>query len=54
MEHIQKFLDKSDDLLDAEMTKTQSLIEDIKNLHVKYQELEGRHESLSTSHEKLS
>ena len=41
MEYIQKLLDKSDDLLDAEMTKTQSLIEDIKNLLVKYQELEG-------------
>ena len=54
MEHTQKLLDKSDDLLDAEMTRSQSLIEDIKNLHVKYQELEGRHESLTTSHEKLS
>ena len=32
MEHIQKLLDKSDDLLDAEMTRSQSLIEDIKNL----------------------
>ena len=30
MEHIQKLLDKSDDLLDAEMTRSQSLIEDIK------------------------
>ena len=30
MEHIQKLLDKSDDLLDAEMTPSQSLIEDIK------------------------
>ena len=37
MEHIQKLLYKSDDPLDAEMTKTQSLIEDTKNLHVKYQ-----------------
>ena len=54
MEHIQKLLDKSDDLLDAEMTRSQSLIEDIKNLHVKYEELESRHETLSTSHEKLS
>ena len=26
MEHIQKLLDKSDDLLDAEMTRSQSLI----------------------------
>src|SRR6266536_6146621 len=54
MEHIQKLLDKSDDLLDAEMTRTQSLIEDIKNLHVKYEELESRHETLSATHEKLS
>ncbi|SPT17432.1 unnamed protein product [Triticum aestivum] len=54
MEHIQKLLDKSDDLLDAEMTRSQSLIEDIKNLHVKYEELESRHETLSTTHEKLS
>ena len=53
MEHIQKLLDKSDDLLDAEMARSQSLIEDIKNLHVKYQELESRHETLSTTHEKL-
>jgi len=54
MEHIQKLLDKSDDLLDAEMTRSQSLIEDIKNLHVKYEELEGLYESLSKTHEKLS
>ena len=54
MEHIQKLLDKSDDLLDVEMTRSQSLIEDIKNLHVKYEELESRHETLSTTHEKLS
>ena len=54
MEHIQKLLDKSDDLLDAEMTRSQSLIEDIKNLYVKYEELESRHETLSTTHEKLS
>ena len=54
MEHIQKLLDKSDDLLDTEMTRTQSLIEDIKNLHVKYEELESCHETLSTTHEKLS
>ena len=36
------------------MTRSQSLIEDIKNLHVKYEELESRHETLSTTHEKLS
>ena len=36
------------------MTRTQSLIEDIKNLHVKYTELESRHETLSATHEKLS
>ena len=30
MEHIQKLLDKSDDLLGAEMTRSESLIEDIK------------------------
>jgi DNA repair exonuclease SbcCD ATPase subunit len=54
MEHIQKLLDKSDDLLDAEMNRTQSLIEDIKNLHVKYEELESHHETLSATHEKLS
>ena len=30
MEQTQKLLDKSDDLLDAEMTRSQSLIEDIK------------------------
>ena len=44
MEHIQKLLDKSDDLLDAEMTRSQSLIEDIRNLHVKFEELESRHQ----------
>ena len=54
MEHIQKLLDKSNDLLDAEMNQTRSLIEDIKNLHVKYKELESRHETLSACHEKLS
>ena len=54
MEHTQKLLDKSDDLLDAEMTHSQSLVEDIKNLHAKYQELEGRHETLSSTYERLS
>ena len=54
MEHIQKLLDKRDDLLDAEMTRSQYFIEDIKNIHVKYEELESRHETLSTTHEKLS
>ena len=54
MEHIQKLLDKSDDLLDVEMNQTRSLIKDIKNLLVKYEELESRHETLSASHEKLS
>ena len=54
MEHIQKLLEKSDYRLDAEMNRTQSLIEDIKNLHVKYEELESRHETLSATHEKLS
>ena len=32
MEHIQKLLDRSDDLLDAGMNRTQSLIKDIKSL----------------------
>src|SRR3954462_8895427 len=36
------------------MTRSQSLVEDIKNLHAKYQELESLHETLSTTHEKLS
>ena len=54
MEHIQKLLDKSDHLLDAEMTRSQSLVEDIKNLHAKYQELESLHKTLSTTYEKLS
>ena len=54
MEHIQKLLDKSDDLLEAEMTRTQSLIEDIKNLQVMYEELASRHDTLSTTHERLS
>src|SRR3954466_2478330 len=54
MEHTQKLLDKSDDLLDAEMTRSQSLVEDIKKIHAKYQELESRHDTLTTTHEKLS
>ena len=41
-------------MLDTQMTRTQSLIEDIKNLHVKYEELESRRDTLSTTHEKLS
>ena len=52
MEKIQKLLDKSDAILDD--NRTQSLIEDIKNLRVKYEELESRHETLSATHEKLS
>ena len=51
MEHIQKLLDKSDDLLDEEVNRTQSSIEDIKILRVKYEELESHHETLSTTHE---
>ena len=47
-------LDKSDDLLDEEMNQTQSLIEDFKKFHVKYEENESRHETLSATHEKLS
>ena len=39
MEHIQKLLDKSDDLLDAEMNLTQSLIEYIKSLRINYEDL---------------
>ena len=35
MEHIQKLLDKSDDLLEAEMNWIRSLIEDIKSLRIK-------------------
>ena len=35
------------------MTRSQSLIEDIKNIHVKHEELESRHETLSTTHEEL-
>ena len=35
------------------MTRTQSLIEDIKNLHIKYEELESC-QTLSTIHEKIS
>ena len=34
-------------MLDVEMNQTQSLIEDIKNLHVKYEELESRHETVT-------
>jgi hypothetical protein len=54
MEKIQKLLDKSDDLLDKEVNRSQSLIEDIKNLQVKYDELLGRLDTLSSDHEKLS
>ena len=54
MEKIQKLLDKSDDLLDEEMNRSQSLIEDIKNLQVKYDELLSHHDTLSSDHEKLS
>ena len=40
--------------MDAEITRSQTLVEDIKNLHAKYQELESLHETLSTTYEKLS
>ena len=36
------------------MNQTQSLIEDIKNLRVKYKEHESHHETFTTTHEKLS
>ena len=35
------------------MTRSQSLIEDIKNLHINYEELESYHETLSATHEEL-
>ena len=54
MEKIQKLLDKSDDLLDEEMNRTQSLIEDIINLRIKYEDLASHHETLSADHEKIS
>jgi hypothetical protein len=54
LERIQKLLDRSDDLLHMEVKKNQSLIEDIKSLHDKYVEIQGRYESLSANHEKLS
>jgi hypothetical protein len=54
MEKIQILLDKSDDLLDEEVTKNESLIEDIKNLHVRYDDLQSRHDTLSSDHQKLS
>jgi hypothetical protein len=38
----------------VEAKKNQSLIEDIKNLHDKYVELQSRYETLSADHEKLS
>ena len=49
MERIQKLLDKSNDLLDEEMNRTQSLIKETKNLRVKYEELENCHETHSAS-----
>src|SRR3989337_3913203 len=54
MEKIQKMLDKSDDLLDEEMDRSQALSEDLRRLKSQYDELESRHVSLLAEHEKLS
>jgi predicted nuclease with TOPRIM domain len=54
MERIQITLDKSDDLLNDEMERSQALTGDLKSLQSKYDELQSRHVALSTEHEKLS
>jgi hypothetical protein len=54
MERIHNLLDKSDDLLNDEMKRSQILSEDLELLQSKNDELESRHVALSAAHKKLS
>src|SRR3954471_21115369 len=54
LEKIQISLNKSDDMLVEEMTKTQKLTDESKILQSKFDDLFNRHEALLTDHEKLS
>jgi hypothetical protein len=54
MENFQILLDKSDDLLDEQMDRSQGLSEDLRHLKSQYDELESSHVALSAAHEKQS
>src|SRR3954467_6895686 len=54
LEKIQISLNKSDDMLLEEMTKTQKLTDESKILQSKFDDLFNRHEALLTDHEKLA
>src|SRR4051812_26504343 len=54
LEKIQISLNKSDDMLVEEMTKTQKLTDESKILQSKFDDLFNRHEALLTDHEKLA
>src|SRR4051812_10929220 len=54
LEKTQISLNKSDDMLVEEMTKTQKLTDESKILQSKFDDLFNRHETLLTDHEKLS
>jgi hypothetical protein len=54
IEKIQKLLGKSNDLLDEEMDRNQTLSEELRRLKSKYEKLESLHVALSPEHEKLS
>src|ERR1041385_1521447 len=54
LEKIQISLNKSDDMLVEEMTKTQKFTDESKILQSKFDDLFSRHEALLTDHEKLA
>src|ERR1041385_4379428 len=54
LEKTQISLNKSDDMLVEEMTKTQKLTDESKILQSKFDDLFNRHEALLTDHEKLA
>ena len=54
MEHIQKLLDKRDDLLGEEMDRTQALADSLQWLQSKFDNLQSHHNTLLADHENLS
>ena len=54
LEKIQNQLDRSDDLLGEELSRTKSLTDNHHRLQTKFDNLQNHHNTLLTDHEKLS
>lgn len=53
IEKLQKLLDKSDDLLNDEMNRTQILTKDVQSLQSRFDSLQDRYGTLLADHENL-